>query len=351
MKDKMKRSLMSAAKSMASKGGSGEGPAGLEEKKTAVAVGAPPARAVPAAPPVPFGEGKAVDPAEKTGLTMSSFMGRAGGGGGGAGGQDPTQWLPKKDERLLALSNRELCMRLKNLAWGKAQLKALEEDVHTLWRTHSDASASAPVNAKDGASELGDLLVNSQMVVYHTESQLLHFLATKLVFFDLREAFVARLYYPTPAACPLAQLLDEGSELDVCLAALSEELRVDDAADVEQHVLWTLLEQVCAAVVQALEWCLIGEPMGAIQRELSPSDAQVVPRVFPGLFVIDMYVHTHTHTHAHTHTHSRPLCQVVPPVFAGLCAPCEEHRPPASPRVRTARKRRATAKVFVAFLS
>ena len=89
MKDKMKRSLMSAAKSMASKGGSGEGPAGLEEKKTAVAVGAPPARAVPAAPPVPFGEGKAVDPAEKTGLTMSSFMARAGAGGGGSGWARP----------------------------------------------------------------------------------------------------------------------------------------------------------------------------------------------------------------------------------------------------------------------
>ena len=221
-----------------------------------------------------------------------------------------------------------------------------------MWRTHSDASACAPVSANDGASELGDLLVNSQMVVYHTEAQLLHFLATKLVFFDLREAFVARLYYPTPAACPLAQLLDEGSELDVCLAAISEELRVDDAADGEQHVLWTLLEQVCEAVVQALEWCLIGEPMGAIQRELSPSDAQVVNyHAYSPASLSKICTYVCMYTHTHTHTHSRPLCQVVTRVFPGLCAPCKEHPPTASLCVHTARKRRASARVFVASLS
>jgi hypothetical protein len=42
-------------------------------------------------------------------------------------------------------------------------------------------------------------------------------MATKLVFFDLRDDFVARLYFPTPSECRLSTLLQPDSKLDLAL--------------------------------------------------------------------------------------------------------------------------------------
>jgi hypothetical protein len=208
--------------------------------------------------------------------------------------QDPVQWLPPKDARVADLLLPQLCVRLKNLRWGQQQVKSLEDDVHTLWRKELDRRPAArpdapadpavagvsPASAegdKEGADEsLGEILVNSQMVLHHGQQQLIEYIGIKIVFFDLREDFVARLYYPSPSACPLSTLLEEGSALDQSLAQVSEEVMSCESLEGSSDLMWAVLERVCEAVVQALEWCLVGEPMGHIDRRMVPEDAQTV---------------------------------------------------------------------------
>jgi len=103
-------------------------------------------------------------------------------------------------------------------------------------------------------------------VLHHGQAQLIEYIATKIVFFDLREDFVARLYYPTPYASPLSALVQEGMALDLRLAEVSAEIMSCESISGTSDLLWALLERVCEAVVQAVEWCLVGEPMGAIDR-------------------------------------------------------------------------------------
>ena len=137
---------------------------------------------------------------------------------------------------------------------------------------------------ESGAADdkLGEILVNSQMVLFHGQQQLIEYLATKIIFFDLRDQFVARLYYPTPTASPLAALLHEGSAFDLCLAEVARELSSWDAVVTVTEptdadwLLWALMERVCQAIVEAVEWCLVGEPMGQIERQICCEDAQLV---------------------------------------------------------------------------
>ena len=99
--------------------------------------------------------------------------------------------------------------------------------------------------------------MNSQMVLHHGQQQLIEYIGIKIVFFDLREDFVARLYYPSPSACPLSTLLEEGSALDQSLAQVSEEVMSCESLEGSSDLMWAVLERVCEAVVQALEWCLV----------------------------------------------------------------------------------------------
>jgi len=63
----------------------------------------------------------------------------------------------------------------------------------------------------------------------------------------------------------------EGSAFDLCLAEVARELNscpefVGEAEGGEDGQLWELMERVCGAVVEAMEWCVVGEPMGQIER-------------------------------------------------------------------------------------
>jgi hypothetical protein len=39
-----------------------------------------------------------------------------------------------------------------------------------------------------------------------------------------------------------------------------------------KDLLWALLEQVLTTIVKAVEWCIMGEHMGAIERRIVPDD-------------------------------------------------------------------------------
>ena len=322
---------------------------------------------------------------EKMTMKMASVtVGALGvGDGGGASGaptvQDPVLHLPPRDPRIAAPESQvglaQLCVRLKNLKWSEGQVKSLEDDVNTLWRkkmnrpadprpthtsAHPTASTAAGADEEGGEECLGEMLVSSQMALHHGAQQLIEYIGIKIVFFDLREDFVARLYYPSPAAFPLSSLLEEGGALDESLAQVSGEILSCESLQGCSDLMRAILERVCEAVVQALEWSLVGEPMGYIQRRMAPEDAQTVVEDLMALkryFVqrdadgtvygldeervasktarlemlannllslstermIELYFdryslflslslslsHTHTHTHTHAHTHTR----------------------------------------------
>jgi hypothetical protein len=188
--------------------------------------------------------------------------------------QDPVQALPAKDERLIEQKVPELCVRLKNLKWGEHQTKSLEEDVHKLWEKELQRrfGSQAAHAAKEEENQLGEILGSSQMVLIHGQTQIIEYIATKMIFFDLREDFVARLYYPTPSASPLSALLEEGMSLDMALAEASGVLMSCETLEGSQDLLWALLEQVLTTIVKAVEWCIMGEHMGAIERRIVPDD-------------------------------------------------------------------------------
>ena len=244
---------------------------------------------MPGAPPAPDGDTK---PAA-AGATLDKVERRLEKlfGGPERAPRSPVELLPPKEARLLGLRTAELTVRMKDLEWCRVQSLSLEGDVCALWdaeRLRRGLIAALPVleeaareaqalpaddaDAGDDAP-LGPLLVNSQMALHHGIATLVEYIADKLVFFDLRELFVARLYFPAPAQCRLASFLHQGGALDEALTEVSAEL-LTHAGYAE--LLWAVLEHVCSNIVRAAEWCLAGPHMGAIERSSTPEDAQVV---------------------------------------------------------------------------
>jgi hypothetical protein len=53
---------------------------------------------------------------------------------------------------------------------------------------------------------LGPLFVNAQMSLKHGHTSLIDYIAHKIIYFDLRDDFVAKLYYPNPKASRLVRV-------------------------------------------------------------------------------------------------------------------------------------------------
>uniref|UniRef100_A0A7S0EU62 MHD1 domain-containing protein n=1 Tax=Hanusia phi TaxID=3032 RepID=A0A7S0EU62_9CRYP len=200
------------------------------------------------------------------------------GGGGGGHHADPVELLPHKEERLQEQDLVGLCVRIKNLSWSKQQAISLEQDVKYLWgkersRRQYLMLATQDEDGRNADDDLGDLLVNCQMALHHGQKTLIEYVATKIVFFDLREDFVGRLYFPSPSSYRLLPLLAQDGQLDSMLTEMSAEmLAVDGFSD----LLWEILEKVCENIIRLLEWCLVGEQMGSIARHCDEKETGTI---------------------------------------------------------------------------
>jgi hypothetical protein len=73
--------------------------------------------------------------------------------------------------------------------------KAKEQDgENDSEKNKSNEEAEAPEKG------LGPLFVNAQISLEHGHTSLIDFIAHKIIYYDLRDDFVAKLYYPTPKA-------------------------------------------------------------------------------------------------------------------------------------------------------
>jgi len=206
---------------------------------------------------------------------------------------DPLECMFPKEKRLSDQSLQMLCMKLKNLDWAKRQTENLELDVVRLWNQELERKGITPPAPPPPPAEkenedeedqepapepvvdensLGELFTNSQMAVDHGREQLADYIANKVVFFDMRDDFVAKLYYPNPKSNSLSPLLAQDSAMDTLLTAIAAEFAIEDFS----HLMWFIFEKVMVRILKALEWCLIGEAMGAIRRHFSHTDVSVI---------------------------------------------------------------------------
>ncbi len=77
--------------------------------------------------------------------------------------------------------------------------KAKEQDVEKESEKDKEDNETEETES-ESEKGLGPLFVNALVSLEHGHTSLIDFIAHKVIYFDLRDDFVAKLYYPTPKA-------------------------------------------------------------------------------------------------------------------------------------------------------
>lgn len=125
----------------------------------------------------------------------------------------------RKSSEINVLTTPMLCVQLNTLHYGISQLDKLEDSIWERWnrRMHQNKSSLSPTDERLMISSKKETFNGCRQDINATIDLLCEFTGTKIIFWDLREAFIENLYKPTAAQSRMDRLIDD---LDLVLNEL-----------------------------------------------------------------------------------------------------------------------------------
>ncbi|EFJ38010.1 hypothetical protein SELMODRAFT_402753 [Selaginella moellendorffii] len=189
---------------------------------------------------------------------------------------DPHLPDEKRSSELNALTTAKLCMRLNTLHFVLHQLNLLQENIKQKWLTkRAQYCSGSQIKSKQSEEILPGFETSKKFVTWVLE-QTCEFTGFKLIFWDMREAYVDTLYKGNVGQCRIEKVVNG---LDTALGQLCEVL-VEPLRD---QVVFGLLE----ASLEGFLWVLLD---GGPFRSFSQADTEILEQdlnILKDFFVAD----------------------------------------------------------------